>query len=220
MKKETAISIFAAILLASLSIAGASAQTAVDLNAQVNTGGGLGKGLNSMVRNILGEEDEQQLIAPQASLMMESNASADMSAPAPAARMLKADVSSATMAYSQVTAPMTDDDVSQLISALLIQDDRLQSVDASDTHVRMTYRTEGTVLRFIRVQIPVTAEAYISGQTSLSYPWYVRVPGAGDMRARLDARIGSLINTESITPDNRALLINEMYAFFQTEMKS
>jgi hypothetical protein len=216
MNKNSVITGFIAVSLVVFSISTAAAQ---QLNASTSAdvrAGGLGTGLNSMVRSILGEQSNAP-VAPSpapAALMMSAEAAADMSQPQE--RAMKASASNAMISLQ--AAAQTEEDVSALIRSLLQNNADLQSIDASDTHVRLTYRAHGTVLRFLKVSIPVTGEAYISGKTTVSYPWYAGMAGLnGDIRARFEERIAPLIQTETLSPETRIQLISEMHAFFTEE---
>lgn len=225
MKKQTVITGFLAITFAAISITSVSAQTAADVNstagATVNSGGGLGTGLNSMVRNILGEDQQMKPVAPQAALMMEANTAADMSAPPAQARMMmKAESANAT-AFSMQAPRQTNEDVAVMIHTLLKNDGNLQSIDASDTRVRVIYMIRGMLFKFIPVTVPVTGEAYASGKTIVTYPWYAsRVGIKSDIRSRFNARIAPQIENTSISPNNRVLLIGEIHTFFTEEFNS
>ena len=133
---------------------------------------------------------------------------------------MKADATSNAM-FSLQAAEQTDDDVRQLVRSLLENDTHVHAIDSSDSHVRVTYKTKGKVLRFLKVTIPVTGEAYVSGDTAVTYPWYASMAGVRtDIKTRFDARIASQIESESLSPSNRIQLISEMHAFFTEEFAS
>ncbi len=219
MKKGSAITGFLTIAFVAFSIVTVSAQ---QMESTTNTdvrAGGLGTGLNSMVRSILNEEataPQSPTALPAAqTMMMKVDAAADASV---ASYERSMDARAMNTSFSMEAVVHTDEDVRELIRSLLKNNANMQSIDASDTHVRITYRTKGSVLRFLRVTMPVTAEAYVSGRTTVSYPWYATRAGVkSDIRTRFDARISPQIETGSITASNRIQLINEMHAFFSDE---
>lgn len=222
MKKSTAITGFLAITLVALSVATVSA---LELGATTETdvrSGGLGTGLNSMVRSILNESSET--LPPQApqpaaqTMMMSAEATADTSF-VPNVQTMKASPMNA--AFSMETAAQTDDDVRELIRSLLKNNSNVQSIDASDSHVRLTFRTKASKLRFLKVTMSITGEAYASGGTTVTYPWYATRAGVkSDIRIRFDEQIAPLIAGESLTPENRIALISTMHAFFTEEFAS
>lgn len=219
MKKQTAIT---SIFLITLCIGAGTvfAQTSVDtsasLEAETNSGGGLGKGINSMVRSILGETEESAALysapTPEPSLMMQMNAAADQSAearmvPEAATMSMKAGFAADTI------IPMSKIELSDYIHDLLIQDSNVQSVDSSDTHVRLTYAVPSKVFRVVRVTMRVTVSATISGKTEVTYPWYAFASSAAvaELKSDVRERVLPLIPSEPFTPDEQRVLIDELH---------
>ena len=225
MKNKAAITGLIAVTLVALSAASVSAQADVRANTSTSAEvrvGGLGTGLNHMVRTILGDDSSASLLPaaePAAQTMMMSVEDAADTVAIPSGRAMKAE--SSDMMFSLQASAQTEEDVRILIRSLLQNDANLQSIDASDTHVRLTYRTHGTVLKFLRVTIPVTGEAYISGKTTVSYPWYAGMAGVkSDIRARFEERIAPQIGSEDMSADTQIQLIGEMHQFFTEEFAS
>lgn len=222
MKKSTAITGLLAITFVAFSVGIASAQQqSANTSAEIQAGG-LGTGINSMVRSILNDGAAQPPMPaaqPSAqSMMMSAEAVLDMPVEAEA-RSMKAETMNASFAMEATV--QTEDDVRELIRSLLKNDANLQSIDASDSHVRVTYRAKGVLFRLIKVTIPVTAEAYASGETSVSYPWYATHAGVkSDIRTRFDERFAPQIESQTLSPANRIQLMSDMHAFFTEEFAS
>ena len=217
MKKQTAVTI--AILVALLVGAGTvSAQTAVQADASsqtdVTTGGGLGKGIKSMVRGILGDEPTQTIDnAPAAkpSVMMQINAKSDPNgsvhiAPQSAARAMKS-------AVRADAASMTDAQLSEYIHALILEDSNIQSIDSSDSHVRITYVVPSRVFRFLRITLRVTVGATASGATEVTYPWYAfdSTHTMAELKADVAAHVEQLIPKNAFTPLEQKMLIDQIH---------
>ncbi len=222
MKKSTAITGLLAITFVAFSVGIASAQQqSANTSAEIQAGG-LGTGINSMVRSILNDgaaRPPMPAAQPSAqSMMMSAEAVLDMPVEAEA-RSMKAETMNASFAMEATV--QTEDDVRELIRSLLENDSNLQAIEASDSHVRLTYRVKGSVLKFIKVTMPVTGEAYVSGDTTVLYPWYATRAGVkSDIRTRFDSRLSPHIESGSLSAANRIQLISEMHTFFTEEFAS
>ncbi len=223
MKKQTVISI---VLLAALAAGtSVSAQTTVQADASAdiesNTGGGLGKGISHMVRNILGDDASTEAAtfaapaAPEASLMMQAQSSGVVNAaPSPAPQAFKATFKSASFAADTVQlAPMTKDDLRAYISGLLESDSNLQSVDTSESHVRVTYAVPAKIFRVVPVIMKVTAGAYASGGTDVSYPWYAFAAShaSAAFKASLNTDVAPLIPSGDFSLEDQKTLIDTLH---------
>jgi hypothetical protein len=176
--------------------------------------GGLGRGLSNMVKGILGETEAPQAryAAPaEPSVMMQmtaldSNASVT-AAPQAATMSLKAANAETTI------VPMSDSELSAYVHDLLIADSNIQSIDTSDTHVRVTYAVPSTVFRFVKVVLRVTVSANASGLADVSYPWYsfAASHAATDLRTDVSERVAPLIPGHAFSPDEQRMLIDEIH---------
>lgn len=224
MKKQTTVtSIFLATLL--LGAGTVFAQATVQNSVGIETsGGGLGKGINSMVRSILGEGEGQaekkSAPAPEPSLRMQMNAVSDqampVSPPQASTMMMKAEFS------EQAVSPMTQAELNAYIRELLLQDSNIQSIDSSDTHVRITYTVPSKVFRVVKVTLRVTASAAVSGETSVTYPWYAfgATAALNDLRADLKSNVEPGIPTESFTTDDQRTLIDALHVSLAAKLGS
>ena len=225
MKKQTALT---SLFLAALILGGGtvSAQTAAQATtstqAQVNTGGGLGKGINSMVRGILGDDSSQAQSgapAPEPSLMMQMNATMDSHvrvAPKAAAMSAK------SVTDSDAARAMTDTELGAYVHALLLQDSNIQSIDSADSHVRITYAVPSTVLRFVRVTLRMTVEASASGATEVTYPWYAFGSSRtiSVLKADVAERVQPLIPKRAFTPIEQKMLIDAIHVSLASKLGS
>ncbi len=221
MKKGTAITALIMVTLIAASGGAASAQQLSASTSAETSIGGLGTGLNSMVRSILNDEPKASpapAAQPAAQMMMiEADAQTRSGGDSNARNM---NAGTANTAFTMQAAAQTEADVSEFIRSILKNDANVQSVDASDSHVRLTYRTNGTVFRFLKVTIPVTGEVYVSGKTTVTYPWYATMAGLkSDIRTRFTERL-EFTASESIPPETQIQLISTMHAFFNEEFAS
>ncbi len=222
MKKQTAITALLAISIVALSAVSASAQVQAALNAEMQTGG-LGSGLNSMVRNILGEQEAAQANSAAQTMMMTAPlpAALDMSAQsqpqATHARTmsLKAEVAADTL----MVAALTEDDLHAYIQSLMEGDVGLLSVDTAETHVRVTYAADAKVFGIVPVMAKITVGAYASGETRVTYPWYAFATKrlSNEFKRSVQERIEPLITSESFTLEQQQILIDEMYLILSSE---
>ena len=225
MKKQTALT---ALFLVTLIMGGGTvlAQTAVQADtsteADINTGGGLGKGINSMVRGILGDDSSQARSGaptPEPSLMMQMNATMDTRAPiAPQAAKMSAKSAPAAI----TAAAMTDADLGAYVHEQLAQDSNIQSIDTSDTHVRITYAVPSTVFRFVRVTLRVTVGASASGATEVTYPWYAFGSSAmiAELKRDVNENVAPLIPKRTFTPDEQKTLIDGIHVALAAKLGS
>ncbi len=225
MKKQRATAVFLAMSIVALSAASASAQMNASAQGEVNAGGGLGSGLNYMVKNILGESAAQSApVAPQ-TMMMQMNtavdgaAEADMSAPPQARTMsFKAAAANETM----MVVALTEEGLHEHIQELLRNDDSLQSVDTAETHVRLAYAVPARAFGFVPVMAKITVGAYASGETRVSYPWYAFATKklSNSFKAKVQERVKPLITSESFTLEQQQMLIDEIHLVLAGEFQS
>jgi hypothetical protein len=203
--------------------------------AQPHTESNLGTGLSSMVRGILGESDQPEDMA-EANASFQATMQAKY-APAPAsevrsmsavevqdATMMRigegggmGSAMSATMAFNAIVA--TEEDALNSMRSIMESDTRVQSLDVSDGHVRLTFAVRSKILNLIPKTIPITAGVYASGETELSYPWYAsmakHVPK--DFNVRIESSLAGFANENGFTPQERIDIMHTMYAAFVTE---
>lgn len=219
MNKMSVIPVIAAVSLMTAGTVFAQATVQSDTRAQLNTGG-LGKGLNTMVRSILGDTESAQakLASPPAepSLMMQMNAAADVqSAGSPQARSMSFEASNADAAV----VAMSDGELSAYVRELLLADSNLQSIDTSDTHVRVTYAVPSKVLRFVNVTLRITVSANAAKTTEVVYPWYAGLASnvRTDFKRRAATEIDGLIPNHPFTPDEQRELIDRIHVMLAGE---
>lgn len=229
MKKQAVILIGLTLALAAYSTVSAQilVQADASASAETNSGGGLGKGLNYMVKSILGDTGQsepasaQSAPVPAAAMMMQVNTAADARlAPQPETMSLK----SAMTAFNADAAiePVTEESLHAYILELMREDSHIQSVDTSDTHVRVTYAVPAKVLGFVRVVLKITAGAYASGKTDVSYPWYsfAASRAAPELQTRLTEQVEPLISSESFTLEEQQTLIDAIHIALAGEFES
>ncbi len=223
MRKRTVIAGFFSIIFVAISVTSVSADSAVTASATTSAAvhvGGLGTGLSHMVQSILGDKSSPSAPVAAQSAYISNKVNPDFSVVH--ARSMTNKASTTIPTDSLVHGSIqTDIDVSEYIGHLLQNDGNLQAIEASDSHVRVTYLKRGIIFKLVQMSVPVIGEAYVSGKTTVTYPWYAGMAGIrSDIRSRFDARIAKEINTSSLTPENRIQLIHQMYSFFADEFSS
>lgn len=72
----------------------------------------------------------------------------------------------------EAVADNTPEAASLRITEQMLQDDRIEAIEASETEARVQYRTTMRVLGFIPVERNVTARTQANGTVEIEYPWY------------------------------------------------
>lgn len=222
MKKSTVVAGILVLAIAGFSAMSASAQIQSTTSAELNSGGGLGKGLNYMVRSILGDTQESaaSVVAPQATtMMMQVNTAADTTTAPPQARSLKAAPEAASL---MMASALTEDGLHKHIQSLMRVDSNLQSVDTAETHVRLTYAFPVKAFGFVPVMARVTVGAYVSGRTEVSYPWYAFSTKtlSNEFKTRVKEHVVPLIPPQEFTLEAQQTLINEIHVVLAGEFGS
>ena len=223
MKKQT---IYTVALISGLVLTTGSAFAQVDVSGNAGIeAGGLGKGLSNMVRGILGEQEASsgaRFSAPaEPSVMMQMDAAADMNAQAPLAPQAMTMSLKAANAKETIV-PMSVDELAAYVHQLILSDSNIQSVDTSDSHVRVTYAVPSKVFRLMKVTLRVTVGAQASGQTEVTYPWYAfaTARAASDLKTDMQERIVPLIPAHAFTPDEQRMLIDEIHLMLEARLGS
>ncbi len=219
-----------AILLTLFGASFAAAQVSASGSASAEANaGGLGGGISTMVRGILGENEpamqRKMPEAPQATMMMlvapEADATAnlmvypdDISAQD---RAVPGDMSFKSVSYAAAPA-MTEEDLSTYMHAVLAEDLNIHSIDAADGHVRISYTSRMKFLGLFEVPVIVKAAVYASGETSLSVPWFARLPGISpEDRTRFATTMSGYAMPEGYSPEVRMQIIAAMHSYLQAE---
>ena len=218
MKKQTA---FISILLVTLLVGAGTvfAQTSAEESAEVSaaSGGGLGKGINSMVRGILGESENdaarKSAQPSEPSAMMQMNAVSDQGTNLRIASPQSQTMSMKAAFVADTVIPMSDEELRAYIHDQMTQDSNIQSIDSSDTHVRITYTIPSKVFRVVKFTLRVTASATVSGETEVTYPWYAFAASSAvqELRVHLRENVEPLIPRANFTPDEQRMLIDELH---------
>lgn len=216
MKKQTA---YAAVFLTGLVLMTGSTSAQTNLSSEPGAGpssGGLGKGLSNMVRGILGEQESsgpRYSVPAEPSLMMQMDAAADMGSfgedMAPQTMMTSMKAANA----AETIVPMTNEELSEYVHRLILEDSNIQSIDTADTHVRITYAVPSKVFRMVNVVLRVTVGAQVSGRTEVTYPWYAfaTAGAASDLKKDVALKVSPLIPSQPFTPDEQRLLIDAIH---------
>ncbi len=228
MKKQAILPLI--IIVSVLGWAGAiSAQSTVgaeaSASAEADSGGGLGQGLRNMVRGILGDDDASFVppAAPEASLMMQANPT--LEAPAPTRMMMQAKTTAAEDMSTMSVEALTAAELSAYTRELMREDNKIQSIETADTHVRITYAQPAKVLKFVSVVMKITVSTYIDGRVEVSYPWYAFAASkhSAELKAAVSNRVQPMTSveaTESFSLETQRALVDAMHVVLATEFSS
>lgn len=213
-RKSIAVVLILAIVAFSATTAFADKDTSIESEGEY---GGLGRGLDRMVRSILGESQESyEAVSPQAaptptSMMMQANPAADMKAAAPTGRAMTFKAAQTQETIEQVV--VTEERLHEHIRTLLRDDSSLQSVDTAETHVRVTYTHPVKIFRFVPVTARITVAAYASGEVEIGYPWYAFATKtlARGFDTRVRAMVEPTVPKGEFSLETQAALVDEIY---------
>lgn len=199
------------VLLLSAATAHAQVEGGAYAEGEVNTGGGLGDGISHMVRSILGETNENESEDSRA-----GDARMQKTIDAAPVMMMQADLS-ATAALSVTTEVSAD--VPVHLRSLRERDQNIQTIEATETRVRLSYTTDAYIFRLVPVTMRVRAEVSSSGEARISYPWYAfAVRGiSADFESHFAARMAPYLDGEPFASEEQIILADEIYAALATE---
>lgn len=109
----------------------------------------------------------------------------------------------------------TEADESMYASALAKSDTNVESVSLDKQKVSVAYKTNGKLLGFIPVSVPVKATVYATGETTVNYPWYTFMTKTNFKNGmQLDADVRAMVSGSEemmLSSGERAVLAQRLY---------
>ncbi|KKU77361.1 MAG: Cell wall surface anchor family protein [Parcubacteria group bacterium GW2011_GWA2_47_7] len=140
--------------------------------------------------------------------------------------LTRADISLGSGTNATVTAPTavkTSADLSAYASTVLLGDENASALASSDTEVSFAYKQRAKLFGLIPIFVTATVHVSASGETSVSYPWYVFLATTDSASLTSDveaATKATLSSTEGASTTFSAAAQAQLLSEIHTAMKS